>query len=317
MADTRTMSELLQAPTEGYGDAIVIPAILAENFELKFGLLTLVTSSQFHGFEMDDPHSHICWFNKITSTLKYKNVPHEAIKLVLFLFSLEGAVRIWHEKEPPHSIHTWEDLVSKLLDPFLEDYIELNDLNELFELRRNQGDDLMPIIEEGVLIEEFRTRDGDLDIFEDMDVLICDEVKYGRCYCWRIAWVALGRERQADVVAGAPEATEGALDVDEGTQAVPIPVQVIRGIEMEKVNELCAERIAKNANPLALVATAQTLQDPYYQTSKPHKSYAPTSKASLLTRSHATTRYKGKEIAKPITPPPESASEEDSDPEQA
>ncbi|GJZ48125.1 reverse transcriptase domain-containing protein [Tanacetum coccineum] len=35
MADTRTMVELLQAPTEGYGDAIVIPAILAENFELK------------------------------------------------------------------------------------------------------------------------------------------------------------------------------------------------------------------------------------------------------------------------------------------
>ncbi|GJT22961.1 hypothetical protein Tco_0892898 [Tanacetum coccineum] len=64
-------------------------------------------------------------------------------------------------------------------------------------------------------------------------------------------------------------------------------------------------------------ATAQTLQDPYYQTSKPHKSYAPTSKASLPTRSHATTRYKGKEIAKPITPPSESASEEDSDPEQA
>ncbi|GJY98251.1 hypothetical protein Tco_0515161 [Tanacetum coccineum] len=34
-------------------------------------------------------------------------------------------------------------------------------------------------------------------------------------------------------------------------------------------------------------------------------------------RSHATTRHKGKEIAKPITPPSESASEEDSDPEQA
>ncbi|GJZ13538.1 retrovirus-related pol polyprotein from transposon TNT 1-94 [Tanacetum coccineum] len=85
----------------------------------------------------------------------------------------------------------------------------------------------------------------------------------------------------------------------------------------KEVNELRAERMAKNANPLALVATAQTLQDPYYQTSKSHKSYAPTSKASLLTRSHATTRYKGKEIAKPITPPSESASEEDSDPEQA
>ncbi|GKF56184.1 hypothetical protein Tco_0166524, partial [Tanacetum coccineum] len=58
-------------------------------------------------------------------------------------------------------------------------------------------------------------------------------------------------------------------------------------------------------------------QDPYYQTPKHHTSYAPTSKASLPTRSLAATRYKGKEIAKPITPPFESASEEDSDPEQA
>ncbi|GJW20600.1 reverse transcriptase domain-containing protein [Tanacetum coccineum] len=41
MADQRTMTELLQALTEGYGDAIVIPAILAENFELKHGLLNL------------------------------------------------------------------------------------------------------------------------------------------------------------------------------------------------------------------------------------------------------------------------------------
>nr|GEZ44511.1 reverse transcriptase domain-containing protein [Tanacetum cinerariifolium] len=41
MEDTRTTSKLLQAPTEGYGDAIVIPAILAESFELNVGLLSL------------------------------------------------------------------------------------------------------------------------------------------------------------------------------------------------------------------------------------------------------------------------------------
>nr|GEV12890.1 reverse transcriptase domain-containing protein [Tanacetum cinerariifolium] len=44
MADTRTMSELLQAPTEGYKDAIIIPTILAENFKLKVGLLSLTTN---------------------------------------------------------------------------------------------------------------------------------------------------------------------------------------------------------------------------------------------------------------------------------
>ncbi|GJT71714.1 hypothetical protein Tco_1031000 [Tanacetum coccineum] len=85
----------------------------------------------------------------------------------------------------------------------------------------------------------------------------------------------------------------------------------------KEVNEIRAERIAKNANPLALVAAALPYPDTYYQAPKSHKPYAPTSKQSYSTRSNASTKFKGKEIAKPITPPSESASEEDSDPEQA
>nr|GEY85027.1 Gag-Pol polyprotein [Tanacetum cinerariifolium] len=85
----------------------------------------------------------------------------------------------------------------------------------------------------------------------------------------------------------------------------------------KEVNELRAERLARNANPLALVATAQANQDPFYQTLKSQKSYAPSLKPLILSRSHMTTRYKGKEIAKLITPLSESASKEDGDPEQA
>nr|GEW22379.1 reverse transcriptase domain-containing protein [Tanacetum cinerariifolium] len=74
MAD-RTMEELLQAPTEGYGEAIVVPEILAD-------------------------------------------VPNDAIKLMLFPYSLKGAARIWYEKEPPKSIITWDDLVNKFVNQF-------------------------------------------------------------------------------------------------------------------------------------------------------------------------------------------------------
>ncbi|GKF88553.1 hypothetical protein Tco_0259430, partial [Tanacetum coccineum] len=73
MADQRTMAELLRAPTEGYAEAIVVPPIPAEHFKVKHSLIYLVTSKQFFGFE--DPHAHIRYFNKITSTLKYKDVP--------------------------------------------------------------------------------------------------------------------------------------------------------------------------------------------------------------------------------------------------
>ncbi|GKG09644.1 hypothetical protein Tco_0338390 [Tanacetum coccineum] len=75
MAYQRTMAELLRAPTEGYAEAIVVPPILTEHFELKHSLINLVTSKQFFGFEKEDHHAHIRYFNKITSTLKYKDVP--------------------------------------------------------------------------------------------------------------------------------------------------------------------------------------------------------------------------------------------------
>nr|GFA24239.1 hypothetical protein [Tanacetum cinerariifolium] len=42
-----------------------------------------------------------------------------------------------------------------------------------------------------------------------------------------------------------------------------------------EVNELRAEKLAKNANPLALVVTAQASEDQYYQSLRSHRSSAP------------------------------------------
>nr|GEW10361.1 DNA-directed DNA polymerase [Tanacetum cinerariifolium] len=74
MADQRTMAQLLQAPTEGYEDAIVVPAITGDN--LRSSLVSLL------------------------------------------LIRTNSAARIWLEKEPPRSILTWEDLVSKFINQF-------------------------------------------------------------------------------------------------------------------------------------------------------------------------------------------------------
>nr|GEY63863.1 hypothetical protein [Tanacetum cinerariifolium] len=77
MADNRTMAQMLQAPIEGYEDAIVVPPINTNNFELKHTLINLVQSNQFTGRQ--DPHNHL---------------------------------------QPPRSILTWEDLVSKFINQF-------------------------------------------------------------------------------------------------------------------------------------------------------------------------------------------------------
>ncbi|GKB11366.1 reverse transcriptase domain-containing protein [Tanacetum coccineum] len=54
----RTMEELLRAPTEGYGEAIVLPEINADHFEIKTNLLQLVQANPFYGRESENPHAH-------------------------------------------------------------------------------------------------------------------------------------------------------------------------------------------------------------------------------------------------------------------
>nr|GFA31138.1 hypothetical protein [Tanacetum cinerariifolium] len=44
MTDNWTMAEMLRAHTEGYAEAIVVPLILAEQFELKHSLINMMTS---------------------------------------------------------------------------------------------------------------------------------------------------------------------------------------------------------------------------------------------------------------------------------
>ncbi|GJR28217.1 reverse transcriptase domain-containing protein [Tanacetum coccineum] len=114
----RTMEELLHAPTEGYGEAIVLPEINADHFEIKTNLLQLVQASPFHGYKRENPHAHINSFKRITSTLRFRDVPNDVIKLMMFPYSLEGAAKVWYEKEPPNSILTWEDLVTKFVNQF-------------------------------------------------------------------------------------------------------------------------------------------------------------------------------------------------------
>nr|GEZ14505.1 hypothetical protein [Tanacetum cinerariifolium] len=160
MADNRTMSQMLQAPIEGYEDAIVVPQINANNFELKQTLINLVQRSYFPPVNTIPRHSRRKNTSIVESEIRtnatmadnrtmaqmlqvpiegYEDaivvppinannfelkqtlinlVPNTTVKLLLFPFSLEGEARIWLDKEPPRSILTWKDLVSKYINQF-------------------------------------------------------------------------------------------------------------------------------------------------------------------------------------------------------
>ncbi|GJW93406.1 hypothetical protein Tco_0173078 [Tanacetum coccineum] len=85
--------------------------------------------------------------------MKFPNVPSTSVKLMLFPFSLEGAARIWLEKEPPRSILTWDDLaiVSKVstsssTPAVSSDVAELKDMVRALILdKKNQTPALAPV----------------------------------------------------------------------------------------------------------------------------------------------------------------------------
>ncbi|GJR61178.1 reverse transcriptase domain-containing protein [Tanacetum coccineum] len=92
MADNRTMAQMLQAPIEGYEDAIGRQTLIKPPSDFP-------TRSTYKRF-------------------RHPEVPNTSIKLLLFPFSLDGEARDWLDKEPPRSILTWDDLVSKFINQF-------------------------------------------------------------------------------------------------------------------------------------------------------------------------------------------------------
>nr|GEW79321.1 reverse transcriptase domain-containing protein [Tanacetum cinerariifolium] len=96
MAD-RTMEELLQAPIEGYGEAIVIPKILTENFKIKTNLLQLVETNKFHGFEKDNSQN---LFPGVTPVAKspYRLAPSKMQELSKQLQELQDKELLGKEK---------------------------------------------------------------------------------------------------------------------------------------------------------------------------------------------------------------------------
>ncbi|GJV40679.1 reverse transcriptase domain-containing protein [Tanacetum coccineum] len=136
MADDRPMAEQLQAPTGGFESAIVVPPINAQNFELKSSLINLVQNRIFRGGNDEEPHAHIRHFESITNNQRYPDVPNTTIKLLLFPFSLDGVAKTWLDKEPPNSILTWDDLVSKFINFFFPPSKTTNLRNEITNFRQ-------------------------------------------------------------------------------------------------------------------------------------------------------------------------------------
>ena len=83
--DARKVLGDFTAPTSDfYGKSISIPAIGANNFELKPQLVSLMQQNcKFHGLPLEDPHQFLAEFLQICDTVKTNGVNPEVYRLML------------------------------------------------------------------------------------------------------------------------------------------------------------------------------------------------------------------------------------------
>ncbi|KAI4347855.1 hypothetical protein L6164_008632 [Bauhinia variegata] len=114
----RTMRDFVMPPVSGCGTGIRKPTINANNFEIKASLIQLVQQNQFRGERNENPYTHISAFTYFCSTIKINGASEEAIKLMVFPFSLADMALSWYQALKPDSTTDWNTLVQKFINKY-------------------------------------------------------------------------------------------------------------------------------------------------------------------------------------------------------
>ena len=112
----RILMKYAQLSIEGIASCIRKPEVHANQFELKHSYVNMIQNSiQFHGLPTEDPNLYIAYFLEICDMFRVNDVPDDAIRLILFPFSLKDRAREWLNSFPAGSISDWATLAQKFL----------------------------------------------------------------------------------------------------------------------------------------------------------------------------------------------------------
>ena len=95
---------------------IQLPTVQAAQCKIKPSTVNLLPS--FYDLNNEDSYNHINDFPVICSTVRINNFSNEALKMFLFLFSLNDKSKYWLGTLPANSITTWAQLRQKFLDKY-------------------------------------------------------------------------------------------------------------------------------------------------------------------------------------------------------
>ncbi|GKD12736.1 reverse transcriptase domain-containing protein, partial [Tanacetum coccineum] len=114
-------------------NSAIIQINVDDNFVINSTHLKMIQENKFDGYLRADPHAHIREFLAICDMFKYGETQSEAVKLLIFPFSLCDEAKIWFNELNEESITSWEqlrrDFINRLCPPSLFNRLLLEIIN--------------------------------------------------------------------------------------------------------------------------------------------------------------------------------------------
>ncbi|GJU08069.1 reverse transcriptase domain-containing protein [Tanacetum coccineum] len=103
------------APTP---NSAIIQLDVDDNFVINSTHLNMIRENKFNGHLRADPHDHIREFLAIYNMFRYGETQNEAIKLLIFPFSLSDEAKTWFNELNEESITSWEQMRKAFINKF-------------------------------------------------------------------------------------------------------------------------------------------------------------------------------------------------------
>ncbi|GJZ55817.1 reverse transcriptase domain-containing protein [Tanacetum coccineum] len=103
------------APTP---NSAIVQLDVDDNFVINSTHLNMILENKFDGYLWADPHDHIREFLAICNMFKYGETQSEAVKLLIFPYSLSDKAKTWFNELNEESITTWEQIRKAFINRF-------------------------------------------------------------------------------------------------------------------------------------------------------------------------------------------------------
>ncbi|GJV70440.1 reverse transcriptase domain-containing protein [Tanacetum coccineum] len=126
-------------PTPNY---VIVRPDVDDNFVINSTHLKMILENKFDGQLQADPHEHIREFLAICNMFKYGETQSEAVKLLIFPFSLCDKAKTWFNELNEESITSWEQMRKAFINNFFSPSLFNRLLLEIRNFSQNECESL-------------------------------------------------------------------------------------------------------------------------------------------------------------------------------